>query len=72
MAKEVPVFAWIVIVVPLLLNVKPVTVGKVPIVGVIDVVPLKANTCVVLVMTEVILPLEFALNVSFSFVNNTV
>ena len=41
-------------------------------VGVIDVVPLKANTCVVFVITEAILPLESALNVSFSFVNNTV
>ena len=71
-AKEVPAFATIVIVVPLLLNVNPVTVGKVPIVGVTAVVPLKANTCVVFVMLLAILPVESALNVSVSLVNTTV
>ena len=49
-ANDVPVLALIVIVVPLLLKVKPVTVGKALIVGVIDVVPLYAKTCVVLVI----------------------
>ena len=40
LAKEEPVLALIVIVASLLLNVKPLTVGKVPIVGVIVLVPL--------------------------------
>ena len=39
-AKFVPTGAIIVIVVPFLLIVKPFTVGKVPIVGVISVEPL--------------------------------
>ena len=39
-AKLVPVFAWIVMIAPFLLKVKPFTVGKVPIVGVILEAPL--------------------------------
>ena len=54
--------ALIVIVVPLLLNVKPVTVGKVPIVGVIDVTPLKAVTTVVVEVVPINAPSLFVEN----------
>ena len=41
---------------PLLLNDNPVTVGKVPIVGVIDVLPLYAIATVVVVIAFSIFP----------------
>ena len=49
-----------VIVVPLLLNVKPVTVGNMPIVGVIDDAPLKAVTVVDVDVVPINVPLAFA------------
>ena len=55
-ANDVPMFAWTVIVVPFLVNVKPLTVGNVPIVGVNWVVPLYTLTSVVVEITELILP----------------
>ena len=48
-------------------NVKPVTVGKVPIVGVIDVVPLKAVTTVVVEVAPVNAPLLSVENTRLSF-----
>ena len=64
-AKDVPVFALIVIVTPSLFFeiVNPVTLGNVPIVGVTDVAPLYAITFVVVVMALGMLPFCSALNV---------
>ena len=52
-------------VAPDLLNVNPVTLGNVPIVGVTDVAPLYAITFVVVVMALGIFPSCSALNVCF-------
>ena len=70
-ANDVPVFAWIVIVVSFLVNVKPLTVGNVPIVGVNWVVPLYASTSVVVEITALIFPSDSQGNVWASLVKIT-
>ena len=55
-AKDIPLLTTMVTAFPLLLNDNPVTVGKVPIVGVIDVLPLYAMATVVIVIAFSIFP----------------
>ena len=71
-ANDVTVFALMVIVSDVLDNVKPFTVGKVPIVNDRLLLPLYAKIFVVVDCDFVILPVSSATNVKFSFVKNTV
>ena len=73
-AKDVPVFAWILIVTPSLAfeSVSPVTLGNGPIVGVTDVAPLYAITYVDVEIALEIFPFWPALKVWFSLERMTV